>query len=704
MKIQPLLFVSLFVVALLLLAGGSVAEAADNTVFVPLPPCRVIDTRIAGGIMTPGAARSFLFRGTNYTTQGGQAGGCGVPGLSTLPGGDDFNVARAVVANVVAVTPAGSGHFRAWPANGALPAASVINYGAIGTNLANAIVLQMCTAEGDFVCTTGDITFQAFASNAHLVVDVVGYYTTGSSLAAAPFNVALGRKALAVASSGDRNVGIGGLALGKLNGGVENVAVGHQALGSLDTQIGHTAVGFRALASSLGSIADTALGYKALESNTAGDENVAVGHQAARANTVGSQNTAIGSNALASNLDGHDNTAVGRQAAQSMVTSDANTALGSHALRAATTGTNTAVGAFALAATTVGSANTAVGLGALDSNTTGNSNNAFGEGALGANSSGHWNVAVGREALAANNSGHSNIAVGDVAMHQNSTGTANVALGDSALLANLDGDSNIAVGMQAAQSVEGDNNVALGYGALRFLDSGNGNIAIGAGAGQIDGTASNSIWIGHVGVAGDSNRIRIGTAQVATSIAGIRGVAVTGGQTVLIDANGQLGSVSSSLRGKQDVTPMGAASEAVYGLRPVAFRYKEQVSRGEDELQYGLIAEEVAETFPELATYDAAGRPDGVRYHLLTPLLLNELQRLRERMEAEIGGLAASVRAQAGGEPAAAAGPGPPRGAADGGAHRLWQLNVAPGGGASPYAGRPPIRTARPSRAREAPQ
>jgi hypothetical protein len=66
----------------------------------------------------------------------------------------------------------------------------------------------------------------------------------------------------------------------------------------------------------------------------------------------------------------------------------------------------------------------------------------------------------------------------------------------------------------------------------------------------------------------------------------------------------------------------------------VSFRYKEQAARGDTTPQFGLIAEEVAEVFPELVVYDARGRPETVKYHLLVPLLLNEMQRLERRVEA----------------------------------------------------------------------
>ena len=68
-------------------------------------------------------------------------------------------------------------------------------------------------------------------------------------------------------------------------------------------------------------------------------------------------------------------------------------------------------------------------------------------------------------------------------------------------------------------------------------------------------------------------------------------------------------------------------------LRPVTFRYKKPYSNGEKPVQYGLIAEEVAETFPELAVRNEEGLPETVKYQDLTPLLLNEVQKLRAEKE-----------------------------------------------------------------------
>ena len=78
---------------------------------------------------------------------------------------------------------------------------------------------------------------------------------------------------------------------------------------------------------------------------------------------------------------------------------------------------------------------------------------------------------------------------------------------------------------------------------------------------------------------------------------------------------------------------METASDVLRELRPVTFQYRAEVNGAGDSQQYGLLAEEVAEIAPELVIYDAAGQPYSVRYHLLAPMLLNEMQKQQRVIE-----------------------------------------------------------------------
>jgi Chaperone of endosialidase len=126
-------------------------------------------------------------------------------------------------------------------------------------------------------------------------------------------------------------------------------------------------------------------------------------------------------------------------------------------------------------------------------------------------------------------------------------------------------------------------------------------------------------------VADESDAIRIGTkgTQHAAFVAGIYGTA-TGGTNavpVVIDSDGQLGTVSSSARFKHEIKPMDKKSEALLALKPVTFHYK---SDPKGTPQFGLVAEEVAKVDPNLVVREENGQPYTVRYDAVNAMLLNE--------------------------------------------------------------------------------
>jgi hypothetical protein len=242
-------------------------------------------------------------------------------------------------------------------------------------------------------------------------------------------------------------------------------------------------------------------------------------------------------------------------------------------------------------------------------------------------------IAVGEGALNSNTGG-GNTAVGSQALYTNTVGQSNAAVGFQALYLN-NANFNAALGTDALYNNIGELNTAVGYNALSTLTNGTNNIGIGDSAGiSAPVGVSNSIYIGSQGASGDANIIRIGTQYVQSSFyaAGIFGTTV-GGAQVIVNANGQLGVASSSRRFKEDIQDMGEASSAVLRLRPVTFRYKQAYEDGTKPLDYGLIAEEVAEIYPDLAVKDANGQIQTIQYQKLTPMLLNELQKQAETIQ-----------------------------------------------------------------------
>jgi hypothetical protein len=348
-----------------------------------------------------------------------------------------------------------------------------------------------------------------------------------------------------------------------------NTAEGQNAMFSLTTGVGNTADGWYSLFSNgIGSF-NTAVGGGALTLNNA-DSNTAVGTAALLLNTTGTENTAVGTSALVNNDTGHS---------------------------------NTASGSFALSSNVQGNRNTALGFHALENNIAGS------------------NIAVGAEALRSNTTGINNVAVGNISLENSIGGGGNTAVGSSALTSLIQGNTNTAVGdLALALNTEGHNNTAVGSFAL-VNSTGSGNVALGKNAGDNMTTADNVICIGSQG---DATAFALGDRCF---IGNIRGAVVGNGDgvNVIIDSDGQLGTVNSSRRFKKDIKSMDQTSEAILALKPVTFRYKDQDTRkAESTPQFGLIAEDVAEVNADLIVRDKEGKPLTVRYDAVNAMLLNE--------------------------------------------------------------------------------
>jgi hypothetical protein len=214
------------------------------------------------------------------------------------------------------------------------------------------------------------------------------------------------------------------------------------------------------------------------------------------------------------------------------------------------------------------------------------------------------------------------VAVGPYAVHINSSGSGNTGVGNGALY-NVQDSNNVAVGMDALGGFAfGQHNVALGHRAGLNSISGSNNIFLGA---NISGnfTESNTIYLGVQGT------------QTRTFVAGIRGNTIANNAVpVLIDSSGQLGTAAAPPDLKEDIRDMGDVSQRLRQLRPVAFRFTQPYRDGSQPIQYGFVADEVAETFPELAVRNPSGALETVRYEMLNAMMLNELKKQHDRIEA----------------------------------------------------------------------
>jgi Chaperone of endosialidase len=295
---------------------------------------------------------------------------------------------------------------------------------------------------------------------------------------------------------------------------------------------------------------------------------------------------------------------------------------------------NSAFGYNALYSNKIGNDNTAVGYQSLFSDT-GDYNTAIGFQALSNNTNGPANTACGYAALFSNTAGVSNTAVGDGVLYNNTTGSDNTAIGDTALFSNTTGQVNVASGLEAlSANTTGSGNTAYGRSTLDNNSTGNRNIGLGYFAGVNLTTGDDNIDIGNFGVQGEGSTIRIGTLGThnRTFIAGIRGTTTEkfDAISVVIDSSGQLGTISSSVRFKNDIKSMDASSEALLSLRPVTFHYKNDSG---NTPQFGLIAEEVAQVNPGLVVRDANGKIYTVRYDAVNAMLLNEFLKEHKKVE-----------------------------------------------------------------------
>jgi Chaperone of endosialidase len=153
-------------------------------------------------------------------------------------------------------------------------------------------------------------------------------------------------------------------------------------------------------------------------------------------------------------------------------------------------------------------------------------------------------------------------------------------------------------------------------------------VCIGSGAGAGIVSASNQVAI-NVPAAGPfadiSNSCFIGT--IFDQPVSDPGTA----QDTFVDQFNVLGFVPSSRRVKHDIKPMDKASEVLYGLNPVTFKYD---GDKKGRTQYGLIAEDVAEVAPDLVFYRKDGEVNTVRFEQIGSMLLNEFLKEHKKVQA----------------------------------------------------------------------
>jgi hypothetical protein len=170
-------------------------STTTDQVFIPIVPCRIVDTRNVGGPIAANATDNFYFWsdiGTfSWSSQGGAAGNAGTacPGTVNPNGGSP----SAAVVTVTVVSPTAAGNFIIWGGANPVPNASALNWTGPGQILANTTVIPWGGRTGsgpggtilDFA-----VEYNGPSGSAQFVADVVGYMVENNATALDCTNVA----------------------------------------------------------------------------------------------------------------------------------------------------------------------------------------------------------------------------------------------------------------------------------------------------------------------------------------------------------------------------------------------------------------------------------------------------------------------------------------------------------------------------------
>jgi len=509
--------------------------------------------------------------------------------------------------------------------------------------------------------------YRALASNTNGFGNSAFGYLALESNTTADRNVAFGNQALrAQTTGGFDNVALGYFSLNNNTTGDDNVAVGSQALMANTVSRFNVAIGSDALASTTANGQNVAVGHEALTANTA-SWNTAMGYRALTANTTGQYNVSIGHSALLANTVGSGNSAMGYQAAGNF-NNNGVTAIGYQSLANGTGAENTSIGYRSMATATAGTENVSIGHQSMELATTASQNVSIGYLSLGgAATTGNRNVSIGRRSMFSNTTGGDNVAVGYATLSDNTTGYDNTAVGGAALIENTTGIANTALGEIALENnTTGSNNVGVGKYSGRLNVSGNDNTYIGTDAGH-NSTGSSNVHLGYrAGFNnGNSNRLYIDNSDTAspliygtfnTNEVGINWNSATAlPNTLSVNGNASKSAAgawlaNSDRRLKKNIETIAdeKALEKLLSLRGVTYEWDDNQTGIErpEGIQYGFIAQELMEVFPEKVTKDglgfyqtAYGDYDAVFVQAIKALhnkinnLENENQQLKEQLK-----------------------------------------------------------------------
>ncbi len=139
-------------------ASRFLGELDKDYIFTPITPCRIADTRLAGGTVLANQARDFLGSGASFLSQGGSDSDCGLPAAPA-----------ALVMNTTVVDPLAPGYLTVFMTGRPRPLAASLNY-ATGQIVNNQMIAVMSLSG-----QSGGFSLYSYATT-HVVIDVVGYF------------------------------------------------------------------------------------------------------------------------------------------------------------------------------------------------------------------------------------------------------------------------------------------------------------------------------------------------------------------------------------------------------------------------------------------------------------------------------------------------------------------------------------------------
>lgn len=138
--------------AVFMLTAVNPLVAQAGSLYVPLNPCRMFDSRVDGGAALAGGSTTYLLA----------RGSCGVP-----------EEAVAVAVTAVAFSPSASGHLKLWESSLPQPVASSMNFRSGPGSDSSFLAPRLCYPVAE--CAAEDLALYV-SQTTHVILDVVGYY------------------------------------------------------------------------------------------------------------------------------------------------------------------------------------------------------------------------------------------------------------------------------------------------------------------------------------------------------------------------------------------------------------------------------------------------------------------------------------------------------------------------------------------------